>query len=80
MPNEEVLTDKSDITNDQLSTQEADQERAKEIECLRSMTVGEKFQELERLYAEGQKIKRTEEEIAAEEAENAEIRERWNRA
>ena len=79
MSNEEVLTDKSDITNDQLSTHEADQERAKEIERLRSMTVGERFQELERLYAEGQKIKRTEEEIATEEAEKAEIRERWNR-
>ena len=79
MPNEEVLADKADVTNDQLSTQEADKEKAKEIERLRSMTMEEKFRELERLYVEGQKIEPTEEERATREAEKAEIRERWNR-
>jgi hypothetical protein len=32
MPNDQILTGKSDIPNDQLSAQEGDQERAKEIE------------------------------------------------
>lgn len=79
MPNEEVLTDKSDIPNDQLSNQGSDQERAKEIERLRSMTIEEKFEQLERLYLEGQKIELTEVDRATREAEKAEIRERWNR-
>jgi len=54
---------KASIMNDQLSAQERDQEGAREIE----------------LYAEGQRIQRTPGEIAAEEAEIAEVRERWVR-
>lgn len=80
MHSEEVLTDKSDIPNDHPSTQGTrNQELAKDVERLRAMTVEERFLEIERLYAEGQKIKRTAEEIAAEEAEIAEVRERWVR-
>lgn len=70
MPNDDVLASKYDP---------ADQPRPKGMNRLRSMTVEDKFQELERLYAEGKKIKRTEEEKAAEEAEDDEVRERWNR-
>lgn len=65
--------------NDQLSTQERDQEGAREIERLRAMTIEEKFHQLAKLYAEGQRIQRTPGEIAAEEAEIAEVRERWVR-
>jgi hypothetical protein len=78
MPNEEN-PDCGHTANNQLFALRADNERAKEIERLRSMTVEEKFEQLERLYLEGQKIELTDEEEATRKAEKEEIRERWNR-